>query len=127
MKKTTRIMCFVAFILCMFIVNAEATKLRWMASTGDVSGYKIYYGPTDGMFPLNQDVGDVTEYPIEGLFIGEEGDTFYAIVRAYNVTGESGDSNMVMYIIPIITPGTPTDFESAMITPCMVYGVSGHL
>lgn len=105
MKKILGIILMVLVIAVS--VNARPT-LMWNASTGQVDGYNVYHGNISGDFPVQTDVGNVTEYELEDLIdMGREGDQFFFIVRAYNVSGESGDSNQTDYIIPITTPNPP--------------------
>jgi hypothetical protein len=83
-----------------------APKLVWEPSSGDVDGYRIYYGTTSGQYQNSKDVGDVTEYPLTGLPL-EEQKTYYLSTRAYNGAGESGNSNEVSWTVPDSTPPLP--------------------
>jgi predicted phage tail protein len=81
-------------------------KLVWDASSGDVTGYRVYYGLSQGSYPNSQSVGNVTEYGLTSLPL-EEKKTYYFVVRAYNGAGESGDSNAVSWLVPDMTPPSP--------------------
>lgn len=88
--------------------GAVNVHLAWNASQGDVTGYRIYYGTSEGNYPNMRDVGDATDYAINDL---DEGVTYYFVVRAYNDYGESGNSNVVQWPEPelsisISTPAT---------------------
>jgi len=90
-----------------------------MASTGDVTGYKVYYGTDPGNYTNNIDVGNVTQYNISGL---EEGPTYYFVARAYNDAGESENSNEVSWswspednespTVMITSPTTNSTYET---------------
>jgi hypothetical protein len=81
-------------------------KLVWDASSGDVTGYRVYYGLSAGSHPTSQSVGNVTEYPMSSLPL-EESRTYYFVVRAYNGAGESGDSNEISWVAADRTPPSP--------------------
>jgi hypothetical protein len=81
-------------------------KLAWDASSGDTTGYRVYYGLSHGSHPNSQSVGNVTEYTLGSLPL-EEKSTYYFVVRAYNGAGESGDSNEVSWLVPDRTPPSP--------------------
>jgi len=81
-------------------------RLVWDASSGDVTGYRVYYGLSQGSHPNSQSVGNVTECPLSGLSL-EESRTYYFVVRAYNGAGESGDSNEISWLVLDRTPPSP--------------------
>ncbi len=88
-----------AFIFCVaFLLGAVAfgaqVHLAWDPSSGQVDGYRIYYGTTPGSHPTRVEVGNVTDYLVTGL---QDATTYYFVVRAYNQYGESGDSNEVSW------------------------------
>jgi hypothetical protein len=57
-----------------------------------VSGYRIEYGTSPGMYTSSLNVGDVTSYTVPNLVYGVR---YYFVVRAYNAFGDSGPSNEV--------------------------------
>ena len=107
-------------------VSVQADVMRWDASTGDVDGYKIYYGNEAGVYPFHEDVGNVLEVGtpnVDGALAEHfelNPGTWYFIVRAYNISGESGDSNIAdlsiagrvitddVFPIKIVVPATTT-------------------
>ena len=96
---------FIMVVSCNYLYATDAV-LKWNASTGDVSGYIIYYGLSEGSYSYSLDAGDVTQYALSNLSLSE-GMTYYFIVRAYNPFGESGDSNITTYTVPSSGDTTP--------------------
>jgi len=86
-------------------IQAEP-RLAWDPSSGDVTGYRIYFGQSKGSHPDSQDVGNVTQYLLSKLAL-EEKKTYYFVARAYNGAGESGDSNEVSWLVPDMTAPLP--------------------
>lgn len=121
LKKS--ILTLVIFIftitLVSFAYSAEVT-LSWNESSGEISGYRIYYGTVPGDYSNNIDVGNVTQYVISGL---QEGVKYYFVARAYNEAGESSDSNEVSWsyttqdteapVVSITSPTNSGSYESA--------------
>lgn len=96
-------------ILFAWVVSGAALadpRLVWDASSGEVTGYRVYYGLSQGSHPNNQSVGKVTEYALSGLPL-EESRTYYFVVRAFNGAGESGDSNEISWLVSDRTPPSP--------------------
>ena len=91
-----------------FIPNAilAENKLAWNSSSGEVNGYRIYYGTIKGNPQNNIDVGDVTEYSLDNIVL-QENSIYYFVARAYNSAGESGDSNEVSWRVPDMTAPAP--------------------
>ena len=99
-----------AFVFCVaFFLSALAfgaqVHLAWDPSSGQVDGYRIYYGTTPGSHPTRVDVGNVTDYLVTGL---QEATTYYFVVRAFNQYGESGDSNEISWTAPVNDATPPT-------------------
>ncbi len=85
----------------------SAPSLQWEASTGEVDGYRIYYGTSHGNFFMNKDVGNRTLYSLSALSL-QRGTTYYFVVAAYNGAGESDPSNEVSWTVPAdSTPPAP--------------------
>ncbi len=102
-----RILCFVVglFIFSFVITDLAGAEpmLKWDASAGDVSGYRIYYGISQGSHPDQKEVGNVTQYQLSSLPLGDN-KTYYFIVKAYNAAGESDNSNEVSWASGDNTP-----------------------
>ena len=94
-----------AFLLVLFTaIPALAASLVWDASTGQVDGYIVYFGPTSGDHAqFHYDVGTPTTCDIDLLNL-VPGTEYTFTVRAYNSAGESGDSNAVTYTRPAYSP-----------------------
>ena len=90
--------------------------LTWDASTSsNVSGYRIYYGLSNGIYPNKVFVGNQTSYTLSGI---DSGKTYYIVVTAHAAIGfdESVFSNEVSGKIPILdsdNDGIPDAFETA--------------
>ena len=123
MKK---LILFLTMVIMAMAVSVQADVMRWDASIGDVDGYKIYYGNEAGVYPFHEDVGNVLEVGtpnVDGALAEHfelNPGTWYFIVRAYNISGESGDSNIAdlsiagrvitddVFPIKIVVPATTT-------------------
>ncbi len=116
-----KVNCFIitVFIIAIYSIPLYAADpmLKWDASTGDVSGYTIYYGLSQGSYPFSKDVGNVTQYSLSNFSLSA-GTTYYFVLRAYNASGESGDSNVTTYTVPSAGDTTP---------PIPPEGVSGDI
>ena len=108
MKQNIKCFLITFFLIAVYSIHVHASDpmLKWDASTGDVSGYKIYYGLSQGNYPFSEDVGNVTQYSLSNFSLSE-GTTYYFVVRAYNASGESGDSNVTTYSVPDTGDTTP--------------------
>ena len=73
--------------------------LEWDQNTEpDLSGYKIYFSTSSGMYENVIDVSNNTSYTITGLDIGT---TYFITATAYNVYGmESGFAEELAYSVP---------------------------
>ena len=103
------LICLVIFLSCNTVSAATAS---WNANHDDdgVTGYKIYYGKASGVYDISQDVGNLTEFIIEGL---ENNQTYYIAVTAYDASGnESHYSEEGTYMTPdTIAPDAPTGLK----------------
>jgi hypothetical protein len=82
------------------ICQAKIITLTWDPSSGDVWGYKLYYGFSSRNYEEAFDVGNTTSCEFEV----EEGEKYYLAVTAYNGNGESGFSNEVFYEYTLNSP-----------------------
>ena len=114
-RKTTIFgMSVLLIFLIGFYSNAIGATLSWNASTGEVTGYRLYYSTTEGSYIQNVDVGNVTSYSTDSLSL-TEGTTYYFVVTAYNSAGESGYSNMILWTPPLVDttpPLSPTEVDA---------------
>ena len=87
------------FILCTvpIISYAAQAKLVWDASVASVTGYKMHYGKSSGIYDNSVNVGNFTSCTISGL---QESTTYYFAVTAYNDIAESDYSEEVSYTVP---------------------------
>lgn len=87
----------VTVAVLVLVLNASAFAanaiLSWDSNLeSDLSGYKVYFGPSSGSYGTPIDVGNVTSYTISGLSNG----THYFAVTALDTSGnESGFSSEV--------------------------------
>jgi len=80
-------------------VSAASIKLAWDPSPEPlVTGYRLYYGRSSGVYTVVVDAGDRTDYTVTGL---DTGQTYYFTATAYTGTGdESIFSNETSYTLP---------------------------
>ena len=99
-----------AILFCFYSANlfAGQATLAWDPSTGNVGGYRLYYGQTSGNYMSNINTGNQTSHTVAGLTAGI---TYYFAVTAYDSadTIESGFSNEVSMTIPASTNVVMTD------------------
>jgi hypothetical protein len=90
-----KITLFIILLLCM-VMPAQAWNVhfRWGESSGQVDGYRIYWGnATDG--PYSNQLCDVNGTTFDYYAALNAFQKYWLICRAYNEYGESGDSNEV--------------------------------
>lgn len=105
--------------LCLIVANvakADSINFAWDPVTDGVDGlpvvglfgYKLYISTTAGTY------GTTAEATVTGASatvtktaIG----TYFAVVRAYNETGESANSNEVSFQVRAKVPNAPTQFK----------------
>jgi hypothetical protein len=83
-----------------------AATLYWNASSGEVTGYKVYYGTSSSSPSSSVNVGNVTQYSLDKLAL-KEMTQYYFSVSAYNAAGESPRSTPVAYTPSDATPPAP--------------------
>jgi PKD repeat protein len=95
--------------------QAGSLTLAWDASTDpNVVGYYIYYGPASGSYNGKIDVGLVTQYTVPNLL---DGTTYYFAATDYNASRqESGFSNEVSAVVPVITPPPVAGFTATPVS-----------
>jgi len=89
------------------ISYGASLNLAWDANTEeDLAGYRVYYGTSTGNYGEPTDVGNITEYELQGL---NEGTTYYIALTAYDTSNnESEKSDEVS--------GVPPDTQNPSIT-----------
>ena len=107
-KARSFIFAFLLFILPVLTVNGIAFSgmLSWTMDSGEVTGYKIYYGETCSNLKSFIDVGNVTQYWINTLPLNEN-KSYCLAVKAYNKSIESPLSNTVSWTSSDNTPPSP--------------------
>ena len=71
---------------------AGAITLAWDPNPEtDIAGYRIAYGTAPGSHPTVVDVGNRVSYQLRGL---NEGQKYYFVVMAYNLSGVVGDPSV---------------------------------
>ena len=104
MKKITGFLF--GFLLCTSFAFGMDITFQWGASTGQVEGYRIYSGDVaSGPYP--EMMGEVNGTTLTQTLTLDNDREYYLVCRAFNVYGESGNSNEVhlCYAVPGI-PGT---------------------
>ena len=105
--KQAKISVTLIAITSLFLCSAAfSASLQWKASTGEVKGYKVYYG-TSSSSPSNKvDVGNATRYSLDSLSLSPK-TQYYFSVSAYNQAGESRRCAPVAYTPADATPPAP--------------------
>lgn len=106
-KKSLLITLLVFFGLWAFSLYANAEpRLSWGTSSGEVDGYKVYYGLAQTGMTMTKDLGLVNEYFLKDLSL-TDGQRYYFGVKAYNDAGESSMSNVVSWVWTVLKPPGP--------------------
>ena len=107
------------FIFCPVTYAADVT-LAWDPNPTTPDGYRLYYGTASGNYTESIDVGNVTQYTLTDL---SETVTYFIVARAYNDSGESGNSNEVSWtydvpdtVAPSVNVSGPSTTSSSVIT-----------
>jgi hypothetical protein len=101
-------------------VSAASIKLAWDPSPEPlVTGYRLYYGRSSGVYSVVIDAGNRTDYTVTGL---DAGLTYYFTAMAYTGAGdESTFSNETAYTIPGSSPApTPPGASSGSGGGCFI-------
>jgi hypothetical protein len=103
----------IAFFLATVSSFAASVTLAWDPNAEpDVTGYRVYYGTSSGVYTQSLDAGSATTIAIPNLL---DGTTYYFAVTAYNTEAlESAWSNEITYtpalsqnLPPTVTLTTP--------------------
>jgi len=92
-----------AAILMVTMGAAHAATLSWNACSGEVTGYKVYYGTSASATNTSVTVGNVTSYSLNKLPL-KENTTYYFTVSAYNSAGEGAKCKAISYTMGDATP-----------------------
>jgi Fibronectin type III domain len=77
---------------------AQTVTLQWNpSSSSNISGYRLYYGTSSGVYTHHLDIGKATVTSVSNLM---EGKTYFFSVSAYNTKKESRRSNEISYTVP---------------------------
>ena len=87
----------VALCLVTSISSAASFKLLWDDNPGDVSGYRIYVREERSVEFINIWEGSQNSYVVDDEDLGNDG-VYVFVVRAFNMYGESENSNEVDYV-----------------------------
>ena len=86
--------------------QAFAGVLTWTTDSGQVTGYRVYYGESCNDIRSFIDVGNVSQYSINTMPLNENKSYCFA-VKAYNQSMESPFSNTVYWTSSDNTPPSP--------------------
>ena len=97
-------------LFCFYSSNlfAGQVTLAWNPTSGNVGGYRLYYGQASGNYTSTIKISNQTRYTVVGLTAGK---TYYFAITAYDNadTLESGFSNEVSTTISVSTNLVMTD------------------
>ncbi len=113
LKPLSRLLGWLSVLIACFATNAFAgqVNLGWNASTGSVSGYRVYYGTASGNYTSQIDAGAATTATVASL---ADGATYYFAVKAYDgAKNESGFSNEVSQTVAGTNSTTSTSSTTA--------------
>jgi len=82
---------------------APIVSLAWDPSPdADVVNYRLYWGPSNGVYTASRDLGNVTNTVFTSLVGGQH---VFFVVTAFNAAGaESDPSNELDYRVPVTPP-----------------------
>ncbi|HKS38098.1 MAG TPA: Ig-like domain-containing protein, partial [Verrucomicrobiae bacterium] len=88
-------------LLAAVVARADGSlTLAWDYKQEDeISGFRLYWGFTNGFYVLTNDVGLVTEVSVSNLLGGE---TYHFAVSSFDLSGREGDlSNEILHTVPV--------------------------
>ena len=85
--------------LLVYSCHGASVTLLWEPSPdSNVTGYVVYWGTVGAPTPMRQDVGNVTNAPVNDLQLNQ---TYFFYVTAYDsACNESAPSNVINYTVP---------------------------
>lgn len=116
-----RLLLLLSFALLLFAreVAAETINFAWdpvtLGADGKpvqgLLGYKLYLSRTSGLYKYPSTFISASKTTASvNLTTGGE---YFAVVRAYNGAGESGNSNEVKFTVVVPPPAPPADFTAS--------------
>ena len=100
------------------IIHAASLHLAWNGNTeDDLSGYKVYYGTSPGIYGVPHVLGDVTEYELSGL---EEETRYYIALSAFDYSNNESEKSAEMSGVPYPSPATSNTGSSPTSTTTTV-------
>ena len=103
-------MASIIICICALAVASSAWAIdvhfQWGESTGQVDGYRIYWGDAQNG-PYSNQLCEVNGTALDYTASLDETQKYYLVCRAFNAYGESGDSNEVYW--NYVVPGIPGD------------------
>ena len=108
--------------------QGQAVELNWTVSTsGDAVGQRLYRGTTDsGPYALVQTFGNNSTNSYTDTVL-TNGVTYYYVIRAYDGSQESGDSNQASAApIDNLTPAAPTGLAATASDGQVVLNFNGN-
>lgn len=111
-----KICILIVFLLVSIPLFASDIEVTWNANTeSDLAGYKVFWGNSAGSYPNSMDVGKNLIYTIPNVTNGQ---TYYIVLKAYDVSGNiSSPSTEVSLYIPIpdmTPPPVPTNIITSV-------------
>jgi len=123
LTKIATVSSVAKFILYICLINlcfgawvapamAADVTLQWNAnSEPDLSGYKLHYGTSAGVYTTSVNVGNVTTRTVSGL---SNNTRYYFAVTAYDSSGnESGYSVEFSWSNDTLAPSAPTNLRKS--------------
>jgi hypothetical protein len=86
------------------ISQAADVSFSWGASTGQVDGYRVYWGE-NATGPYQNNLYEVNGTTLSCDTVLDDYQEYYLVCRAFNQYGESDDSNVVHWFH--VLPGNP--------------------
>ena len=101
MRQTVIILIIMLWVTFAMAETTSVTLEWWPNPEPDIGGYQVYWGTQTRGYSEIVDVGNVTEYRVEGLEVDVK---YYFAVTAYNTHGYHSDYSKEIFCIPILNP-----------------------
>ena len=89
LPSTIRLCLALLLFIIPSILKAGTIEIEWDPPlTGDVAGYKVYYGTSSGSYQYTWDVGPATSCTLTDL---ADCTIFYWAIKAYNASGQESE------------------------------------